>query len=202
MIALKPLWQADWDDIPLDPTGALAASNIADFIDAHSSNLLEPKAPPFLLPAPGSAIFTFGKAACAGAMVFAAGVTTGAIIATAWQAGILASTFVIPTGSSTSTPPLPAGAGTFSAVATVLVNPAALAAAYATLSSSLLAAPLANAKYSDTIGPPPWVGPPVPASSQVPVYLRDAFLALKFDIVGTNTVVPTAAPLLFTTDVM
>jgi hypothetical protein len=202
MMPLQNLWQLAWDDLPLDPTGTLGAAGIADFMDAQTSLLLEPKAPPFLLPGPGTAIFTFGKAACASAMVFVTGVTTAAVIADGWQAGVLASTLVIPPGSSTTTPPLPAGAGTFSVVASVTVNPASLAAAYATLSASLLAAPLANSKYADTLLPPLWVPPPVPASSQVPIYLRDAFLALKFDIIGTNSVAPTPAPLNFTTDVM
>lgn len=202
MMPLQPLWQLDFDDLPLAPAGPAGAANLADFMDAHSTGLLEPKAPPFLLPAPGSAIFTFGKAAAAGAMVFVVGVTTGAVIADGWQAGILASTLVIPPGSSTTTPPAPAGANTFSVVASVTVNPASLASAYGTLSAALAALPIANAKYSDTIGPPPWVGLPVPVASQVPILLRNAFLALKFDIIGTNSVVPTPAPLSFTTDVM
>lgn len=180
-------WQADWDAVPIDSDGTHYASNIANFIDAHSTGKMVLETPPTGFNSPSPPAFTYGKAACQSAL---AGITFGAAngaqkIADAWQAGVTAGTLVVPALSALTNPSTPASK--FAAPPTVVVDPASLTSAHAGLLSSLQNAPLADGTYAQSL-----VNPSL-TPTQFPVALRTAFLALKYTLTGLNSVAPTPA---------
>ncbi len=173
MIDPKLMWQAAWDSLPLDPTGLLYATNIANLINNRLAGLSIPGIT-------GSVTFTFGMAA------FAAGISnmpldpTGTVApatyAAAFSAACSSSVILIASGASVgaSTP-----ATTFAAPPVSLFDPASVAAASSVLQVALLNPQLA----------------PVPLSSIYPRALHTAFTSLMVSATGLNMLVPPAGPL-------
>jgi hypothetical protein len=177
MIDLSIIWQTQWDLLPLDPIGVAYPTNIASFLAARLINMSI--APPFF----GSPVFTFNSA------TFAAGIAgmvpdpTGTIapgkFATAFTAACTASVWLVPSGSYIGSPTPPT---TFSAPPVAIFDPASVAAASATLQSTLLTATPA----------------PLPLTSVYPTALYAAFSSLMVTLTGINSIVPTPTPLIYT----
>lgn len=176
---INPLltWQSSFDAIPVDPTGALWPTNITNWILTNS--LLLTLDPSVVMGVPPGA-FTWSSA------VFKSGissmvptpdpVTPPTTFATAWNASITPSVLVVPSGASVGAP---TPATIFSAPPLVTVNAAALALAFSGLTADLQAAlPAAKGAISD-----------------YPPGFFDAFSALKYDLIGLNSIPPPAGPL-------
>lgn len=116
--------------------------------------------------------FTFGVSAFVGGLTDTNGIVG---LQAAFEAGVLASTWTIPIGTTfgAATP-----AETFSTAGVATVDAASIVAGKAKI------AELSSA---------PKVGDPL--LSEFPVKLREAFLALAYTITGTNSVAPTPGPI-------
>ena len=142
--------------------------NLANTIDGLVTGKLSS---PGLLNESGSpaASFTFGKAAFKSGL---SGEGTAAVISSAMQAGLAASTITVPAKSyvGTSTP-----ASTFSVVTTVVLDPASI-----TLAVAKVLTIAGKAAVSDA------------SESAVPPIFREAFLLLTMTTTGSNAVSPPA----------
>lgn len=100
--------------------------------------------------------------------------------ANAWASAIALTVFpatlTLMPGTVFGSPPTPAT--TYSAITSVTLNPASLAAAQAKLMELAAAVPVSN-----------------PQDSIFPEKFRDATLLLKIDVTGLNSITPTPAPL-------
>lgn len=166
------VWKSEFKNLPKVGTSvADGMTNLANFVDARVSNKLI-LAPPL----GGTFTYTFNKAAFLAPLLSLQPVkdTSGMMtLANAWQSAALASIMITAPGSYVGAPAPPT---TFASVVTV-VDPASVALAYATLLSNLLSAK------------------PVADDPPFPIYFRDAFAALKFNLSGMNMLPPPAGPL-------
>lgn len=179
MIDAESAWKSSWADLPLDPTGTVGGLNIANDVDSHVTNKLSLAAP--FSPGPSPILFTFQKSILAGilsSLVASPDPVVGrTAIATGWQSAVLASILIVGAGASTT--PVPTPPTQFSAPPVVVPTVALVTLAYNALVAELLAAPLAE-KAED---------------SAVPVALRNAFLAIGYDVTGLNSIIPPVGPL-------
>jgi len=170
-------WKSEWDLLPLDDVGTAWSGNWAAYFAARNDSKLTFN-PATIVGAP--ATFTFAQPAfqtplAAGLPPDPTGASGIAAIASAWEASILASTMSALPGISVGAP---SPATTFSAIASIVVEPTSLTAAKAALIAALTAAPPVS----------------TPLSSAYPGAFRDAFLMLQYVITGTNSVSPPAGP--------
>lgn len=157
-------WKNAYAALPLVSTSAWK-TNLADYLGDLLDGLL-------VLTTYSQSDFTFGRAA------FAAGLTDTNGVAglqTAFNNGVLASTFSIPIGTTFGggTP-----AETFSTIGTAVPDAPSIASGQAILAT------LVNAPQTSD-----------PLQSEFPVKLRNAFLALTYTVTGTNSVSPTPGPI-------
>ncbi len=164
------LWQTAWKDECPPVPDASWKQNLANFIDARVTNKLSTSAL-FSAPGTGAMTFTFGKSAFLGALSD----SKPASLASAVEAGILASTVVVAPGAFIGSD---APATKFSVVTVAIVAPASAA--------------LAKAKVLSVMGLPPTQNAD---QSQFPVILREAFLLLKISTTGLDSTPPPAGPL-------
>lgn len=162
----EAIWQAQWDLLPLDPTGTAYPMNLANFVGDRVDGKLS------TVTITSSASFTFNRA------VFAAGITglppsptpiAGATaIATAWQTAIVASTMTVPPGAFIGSP---APSTTYSVVFSSIPIPGS---GFSSLVAGLIAAPLASG----------------PMQSAFPKELRKAFGLLTYTVSGLTSNLP------------
>lgn len=164
------VWQTDWAEQCKPVKNDTWKKNLANFIMAQVSHKLTTEG---LLASGGAGgmTFTFGKEAFQGALADNKAET----LASAFEAGILASTVLVAVGSFVGTQ---APASTFSVITTSVINPASLIAA--------------KAKVLEVMGLPP---KEAANQSQFPLKLREAFLLLKIDTVGLDSTPTPAGPL-------
>lgn len=159
------------------------ALNFANWV-ANQVILIEPDKTKVLLaaPAPVGFIFVFNSAAFAAQLASLQPVSDPSQgmkgFADAWASTI--KTIVYPVGitvlpGTSGVPKTPAT--TFSVISSVLIDPASIEAGKAKI------AELANAKPVEN-----------PNDSEFPVKFREAFLQLKINIAGINSITPTPAP--------
>ena len=152
--------------------------NLSDYIEEMTADMTLDG----FTPAP---TFTFGKAAFKGGLAAANPNVSGsgiAALSAAFSAGVAASVML-------ATPPVTTGAGTpaeiFSVVASTLPDSSSVSAGVSTL---------------NTLSSAPQTGDP--KESQFPKKLYAAFAGLMYICSGTNSVTPTASPLVVTTGVI
>lgn len=174
------VWQLEYENVPIDDgtSGPGAwADNLADYIDARISGTskLEPAPPVFA----SGASFTWDKATFANLIRSlppspepSSGINA---IASAWEASILTSVLIVPSGSFITSPTPPT---LWSAPPAASPEPGSISTAKATLISTLLSAPVANTR----------------AQSIFPQAFHTSFGSISFILSGINSVPPPAGP--------
>ena len=175
MIDPLSIWKSEFDNLPKDaPTVIQGMQNLANFVDSRVSGKLM-LGPPII----GSSSYTFAKAVFVAPLIVLQATVdpvSGKIaMATAWQTAALASIMTLSAGASVGAP---TPATTFAAPPLCVVNPASLAAAYASLLANLLALV------------------PTKEKSKIPDLFFSAFSSLTYIVSGINMIVPTPTPLI------
>lgn len=170
-IAALSAWKDDFPDALPPVADDSWKSNLALYIADHVADLKISGV--FASPDVNAGSFTWNVSAFQSALSG----NSAAVLANAWEAAMLASTIVVLPGAFVGSD---SPATKFSVVASAIFDPSSIAAGK-TIVLSLAGAP-ATANASESL---------------FPVKMRDAFLALTVTVTGTNSVVPTPAPLSF-----
>ena len=169
VLANAAAWQTAWATVP-NVADTSWKANLANKVDSLVTNLLTTNGL-FKAPATPALTFTFAKSTFQSALTD----NKPATLANAFEAAILASTYVVPINSfiETDTP-----ATKFSVVESCEVDPASVS--------------LAKAKFLEIVGLTPGSAA---NQSQFPVKLREAFLLLTVTTTGTDSVISAPSPL-------
>jgi hypothetical protein len=183
LIDALDIWLAEFEKLPNDPTGDMAPTNIANFVNDRVTGKLDTSTSIVKWdPAPAftwqksifeDTIRTLSKVPAITPIIPAIQIATG------WQNAVLASTIVIQPQAKMN-PPFPATTG-IAATVTSIIDPASVALGYA-----YLVAQLSN------------VIPVLTRSASVfPRAIREAFLMITVTISGVDTKPPPTGPIPF-----
>ena len=180
MIDPLPLWIVEYEKLPQDKTGFDSPGNITNFINDRVNQKVDLNVK--FSPPP---VFTWQKAIFESLFRIISitpsldPITPAIKVATAWQTSILASTMIISAGATMSPPPPPTN-GIIS-IATAVIDPATVAAAF-----SGIIADLSSAKPS-----------PTRLQAELPKAIYKAFTKITYTVTGIDTSPPPTGPFPF-----
>jgi hypothetical protein len=182
MIDPLAIWKSEFAKLPLDPTGAAGALNLAKYINARVSNKLGMSPKVAAVDAPAKAVFTWQPSVFVASLLgltFSPVAAVGALkMSSAWASATQASTFIVAPGAVISPPP-PPSTGASSVITLSIVEPPSIVKSQQALFKGLLSAGQAATALD----------------SEIPKLLYEAFLGLTFAVSGLDTTPTPAGPL-------